>query len=74
MTTCAACTADFQQATSVKSGCETPFKPGMIVVCIHCGTILRIVSPGESRVADPEIDNIPQEAFDIACEIVYSTA
>ena len=69
---CAACTEKFTTANSCKGGKEVPFKRGMICICIHCGTILCIVSPAESVIADPDIHDIPQEAYDIACKIVYS--
>ena len=72
MTICAACSKEFQQAINVDSGTETPFKQGMIVICVHCGTILCIVSPGESVIADPDIHPIPQEAYDIACNVIYN--
>ena len=67
---CAACNELFTTANSCKDGEETTFTTGMLCICVHCGTILRVVSPAESRIADSEIDDIPQEAYDIAFQIL----
>jgi hypothetical protein len=71
MTLCAACGLDFQQAYNAASNKSVPFEAGMVVVCVRCGTILVLVSPGESRIADNVEDDIPAKAYMIAYDVVY---
>ena len=69
---CAACGEIFKQAHGATDGLATELREGMFVICLHCGTILLCLSPGESRIADSETDAIPEKAFQIACDIVYT--
>jgi hypothetical protein len=68
---CAGCHETFETARRSEDGTLCVFEAGSICICVVCGTILYIVSPGESRIADIEEDEIPKTAYEIAYNIVY---
>jgi hypothetical protein len=68
---CAACHEEFETARRAEDGKLAAFEADMICVCVLCGTILYVVSPGESRIADHATDDIPQTAYTIAYNILY---